>query len=145
MTEHLGINEQRARELIANSDVDKLREYAGAFLDELIEARQLIHDKLTNPLAPVNPSILWAAAVGALRRLAASPAGDHWEDDEKPALPRAADWLETIGPDTDKLPCEVCLKPTSRACSRCDRPLCTTHSVLNINSGRHFGGPLCQM
>lgn len=146
MSKHLGINEQRARELIASSDVDKLREYAGAFLDELIEARQLIHDKLSAPTVPTNPVILWAAAVESLRRLAARPGVLGLIDIHQlqPSLiRRCADWLAAIGPDTDNMPCEVCLRPTSRSCSRCDRSLCTSHATLNTATSVHPGGLHC--
>lgn len=145
MSKHLGINEQRARELIANSDVDKVREYAGAFLDELIEARQLILDKLSAPTVPTNPVILWAAAVESLRRLAVARQafGGVVTELSADALKLAADWLAAIGPDTDNLPCEVCLKPTDRVCSRCDRSLCSVHGTLNTVHSMHPGGLHC--
>lgn len=142
MMDELGLDVPLLRALIKNSEGENLRWEANRLLDELIEARRLIYDKLTDPMAPVNPVVLWGAAVEALRRLALSVEPSHYSAETEWHLRRAADWLAAIGPDTDKLPCEVCLKPTDRVCARCDRYLCTHHATLNTATNTHARGQL---
>lgn len=141
--DELGMNLNQARAMIAAADLDKAREYANSLLDELAETRRELVQRITAAPGTTNPVTLWASAVAALRKLAERPAILALDDPGYPAaLDRAADWLAAIGPDTIKLPCEVCLKPTSIGCVRCDRSLCQTHAVRNTRNGSHDGGRL---
>jgi hypothetical protein len=154
--DELGMDMDRAREVIGAADLDKAREYALALLDDLRVARaELVRRASISPfvgrehaarvrLDLPEPVTLWGQAVAALRKLAEKPrilAVDNAVD-ESAVLDRAADWLAAIGPDTTKLPCEVCLKPTSIGCARCDRSLCQTHAARNTRDGSHDGGRL---
>lgn len=142
--DELGMDLNRARAAIAAADLDKAREYANSLLDELAKTRRELVQRITAAPGTTNPVTLWASAVAALRKLAERPAilGVENAVDESAVLDRATDWLAAIGPDTIKLPCEVCLKPTSIGCSRCDRSLCQTHAVRNTRDGSHDGGRL---
>lgn len=139
----LGINENGVRAAIANADLDKAREYANVILDELVAARRELVQRVTGNPELRNPVTLWATAVEALRKLADhTRAQTHGGQRDAPVLDRAADWLASIGPDTTKLPCEVCLKPTSISCVRCGRNLCAPHAARNTRSASHDGGRL---
>lgn len=135
---NIGVNEERARSAIAGAELDKAREYANTLLDELISSRRELAARIT----AANPVPVWATAVEALRRLADQPSAFGRVRTDSDALRRAADWLAAIGPDTNKSPCEVCLKPTSIGCSRCRRSLCSTHVAFNMRTRTHDHGRL---
>lgn len=125
---------ERFRQAIADGSPGRVREMANGLLDELISRERAA--------AMDNPVTVWDSAVGALRRLACQPAAFGRERTDMAALERAADWLASIGPRGGKSPCEVCLKPTSISCSRCDRSLCQIHAARNTKTGTHDGGSL---
>lgn len=139
----LGMNMDRAREVIGAASVDDARRYALALLDDLAEARRYLVARVKGD--PSDPVPIWHTAVAALRRLAEAPAivgGCTPPGDHSAVLTRAADWLAAIGPDTIKLPCEVCLKPTTISCVRCDRSLCAPHAARDARGPSHDGGRL---
>ena len=142
MMNELGIDVDKVYDALRATEGDELRGHAITILNELIASRRELVQRITASPAERNPVTVWATAVEALRRLVGNPVAVFGSVDPGPVLTRAADWLAAIGPDTIKSPCEVCLKPTSIGCARCDRTLCQIHAARNTKTNTHDGGRL---